>query len=145
MVDRLINKNFFSLLLFLKEHRNNDFYYTENNNRQFIDNEKDLKNLIKISKTIFVLEEKGEILGIILLWIADGNNIKRYFVKMNALNNKVANDLLSVLLWNCDKELYVKLKKDSSLIDIYKRKGFKFKGNRGNELLLCRYTINKEK
>lgn len=136
MVENYNKKHFLSLLEFFKFNFNNDFYITSNNIRNFIKDDKSLKLLLKESKDVRIVEEKGDILGLILLWKSFGNNITRFYVKLSAINKKIADQLLTVLLWNVKDEIYTKIKKDSSLLTIFKNKGFVFSGFRGTEILL---------
>lgn len=140
MVQKYIDKDFLNLLVFLKSNRNSDFYYTKDNIRIFIDSEKKLKTLLKESRNIYLIKEKGDVCGAILIWksFSTLSKTERFFVKINSLDIKVGDKLLTVLLWNFSKELYVKLKKGSSLLDVFKNKGFRFIGDRGKEILLFR-------
>ena len=116
-----------------------NLYFTENNKRIFIDSEKNLKNLIKKSDPSFFCFEEGDVHGIALLWKAEANEIKRYYIKIDADCEESAECLITVLLWNTNKkEIFIKVKKQSFLIPILKSKGFKFYHDRGKELLLRR-------
>lgn len=152
MVEQYKEKHFLDLFLFLKVNRNSDFYYTKDNMRYFIKTEKDLKNFLKEVNNVYVVEDRGDIKGVIALWSSISNNGKRYFVKLNAENNSVSDKLLTVILWNFFKDLYIKIHKDSKFLSIFYNKGFKFAGFRGSnerEFLLYRqktisYNINKK-
>lgn len=143
MIDRFKEGQFVGLLDFLKNNKNSDFYITENNIRCFVNDEKSLRKFLKSSKVVYVKEEAGDIKGIILIWTSLGNDIKRYFVKLNAVSDKIARNLITVLLWNYYDDLYIKIHKDSSYVKILKEKGFNFKGDRGKEILLQKYRTNK--
>jgi hypothetical protein len=143
MIDRFKKQNFIGLLDFLKTHRNSDFYITDQNVRIFANDEKSLKKILHNSNSTFINEEKGNILGVVLVWCSLGNNIKRYFVKLNATNIEVVRNLLTVLLWNYQMELYIKIRKDSPFVNILKEKGFFFVGDRGREILLRKYQTKK--
>jgi hypothetical protein len=139
MIDQYKKRNFIGLLDFLKTNRSSDFYITEQNIRYFANDEKSLNKILNNSKFVYVQEEKGDIIGIVLVWCSIGNNIKRYFVKLNAINGEIARNLLTVLSWNCFNELYIKVRKDSPFVNVLKEKGFNFRGDRGREILLHRY------
>jgi len=136
--------NFCSLLNFIVNERDYDFYFTENNERFYVTDEKSLKRFIKVCRFIYVLEEKGEYQGIIMLWKSTGAGTDRYYLKMRAENDKVANGLITVLLWNTQKEVFAKIRKDSKFFSVLKQKGFRFLGGRGVQVLLSKKS-NKEK
>ena len=147
MIQSLNKVRLLDLVYFLKNNHSTDFYITENNIRKYPSSKKEIKRLLKISKYGYFSEEKDETNGIILVWESIGNNIKRYYVKINAPDKKIANNLLIVLLWNCNKQLYVKLKNTSKLVNIFKDKKFNFCGIRGSkadEILLNRNVFVKE-
>lgn len=145
MVERLQKQYFKDILIFLKENRNPDFYFTDNNIRKYIIEESDLKYLIKTSKYHYCCLDRGDVIGIILVWNSIGNNVSRGFVKLHAINEKIADNLLSVLLWNCKQDLYTKIKKNSKFLNIFRNKNFKFIGDRGKELLLLKSKFSQEK
>jgi len=121
---------------------NSDLYYTKENNRIFVRDIFSLKTLLKESSHVYVQQEKGMYTGLILLWKSVGSNVKRYYVKVVANNNQIANDLLTVLLWNCTLEVFTKVKKNDKLLNVFKRKGFRFAGSRGLQILLNRKPIH---
>jgi|WetSurMetagenome_2_1015567.scaffolds.fasta_scaffold399090_1 hypothetical protein len=115
-----------------------DFYITENNIRQYIKTEGTLKKLIRQATNPYVLFEKGDCVGIILQWKSLGALEPRFYVKLGAINPSIADKLLTNLLWHTNKDLFIKLKKESPLMRIFKNKGFEYRGNRGNEILMYR-------
>lgn len=125
-----------NLTLFIIENSNNDFYITYENKRYTINDFFTLKELIKNSDFIFISED-NEINGIISIWTANGGDKKRKYIKINA-NRNIANKLLTFLLWNINEDLYIKINKNSNLIDILENKGFYFYHDRGQEILLRR-------
>lgn len=146
MIEKFQTKHFLSLLLFLKSHIDEDFYITENNIRKFNFTSSELKKLLnRVFSDIFILEENGDVLGLILVWKSIGGDVKRYFVKLNAVNKEIARHLLTILLWHQKYDLYVKIKKNSKFTELFKEKGFVFKGDRGKEILLFRAHIPKPK
>lgn len=126
------------LVEFLNKNNNYDFYLTKNNSRLYIRDRLTLSLLFKESVDVFIKKEKGDYVGIILLWSSAGGGKKRFFVKLSAGSTSIARDLLTVLLWNAKTELFVKIRKDSPFLQVFKSKGFKFKGGRGVQILLHR-------
>lgn len=135
MVEVYKPKHFSSLLNFIKEYVSDNFYITYNNERKRVTDEITLKKFIKETKSLLIIEEKGDIKGIIGIWKSFGD-IERFYVKLNATDEKIADSLLTVLLWNNRKYLHVKIKKDSIFLKVFKNKGFEFRGDRGSEVLL---------
>ena len=140
-------KNYPWLLELLQFNFDYDFYFTENNSRYYITDEITLKKLFRSSDDIYVTEKDGDYSGIILLWRSKSGMTNRYYVKLVAINTEVAKNLLTALVWNIDKEVFVKIRKNSKFLKVFKSKGFKFKGGRGVQILLKRkrYKSNKEK
>ena len=135
MVEEYKPKHLFNVLDFLRHYRNEDFYITDNNERKVVCDEKTLKKFIKENRSVYIIEDKGDIKGIIGIWKSLGN-VERFYIKLNAVDAKVADDLLTALLWNNRKYLHVKIKKDSNFLKVFKNKAFEFRGDRGREVLL---------
>lgn len=135
MVEEYRPKHFFSLLEFVRTFKSEDFYITDNNERKIVCDENTLKKFIKETRSLLIIEELGDIKGIIGIWKSFGN-VERFYIKLNSINEKVADSLLTVLLWNNRKYLHVKIKKDSNFLKVFKNKGFEFRGDRGREVLL---------
>ena len=121
-----------------------DFYYTYENSRIYISDIHSLKRLIKASTNVYVLEENGEYVGLILLWKSIGGGKERYYIKVKAKTTEIAKQLLTVLVWNTKKEIYAKIRKDNKFLPVFRNKGFKFLGGRGIQILLS-YKPKKEK
>lgn len=121
---------------------NSDLYYTKENNRVFVRDITSLRKLLRDSSHVYVRQEKGMYTGLILLWRSIGSGVKRHYVKVVAKNNKIAKDLLTVLLWNCTLEIFTKVKKNDKLLNVFKEKGFRFVGSRGLQILLNRKPIH---
>lgn len=136
MVEQYKPKIFNSLLSFIKENISEDFYFTENNSRIIIKDENSLKKLLKSCSNINIIEEKGDVLGVIMIWKSVGNNLTRYYIKLNAINDSIADKLISVLLWSKKNDLFVKIRKSSKFYKIFRNNYFNFLGDRGNEVLL---------
>jgi len=131
-------KNFVDLMLLNSEHSSYDFYITENNKRLIIKDDESIKKLFKNVTIAYISENKSIVDGIMLIWQALGGNVKRNYIKFNVLNKKVAENLLTVLLQDYKGKLYIKIKKDSPYLGLFKEKDFIFNHDRGLELLLCR-------
>ena len=141
MIQYYSSKKRIDLLFFVKNNFNEDFYVTINNKRKFVVNSETLNLFLKNSFNVLLNYENGDINGVIGVWKSNGANIERSYVKLLASNYKVAYKLLSVLLWNTKRELFVKIKKNSSFLSLFKEKGFKFFGDRGSEILLKRDKV----
>lgn len=141
-INKRNKKQYYWITEFLANNSSYDFYYTENNSRNYITDEKSVKGLFKNSEYIYYKEENGECVGIILVWIGEGGGKKRFYVKVNALSPKIAKDLLTVILWNSKLDLFVKIRKDSKFLQIFKEKRFKFIRGRGYQILLKRRYKN---
>lgn len=145
MIERFNKKNRIDkieLLDFLSHNFDYDFYVTLDNERYYITDSFSLNKLFKNCEIIYVSRTKGEIDGIILVWKSVGNGVVRSYVKINAINPKIATQLLTILGWNVNLHLFVKIRKDSRFLGSYKSKGFKFRGRRGYQILLERRRNN---
>jgi hypothetical protein len=130
-----------NLLSHFEENTNYDFYYTKDNSRYYITDLISLKNFLKTISTAYIAKEKDDYLGIITVWKGVSDDKVRYYIKLSAKTTKIASDLITVLLWNFNKELYVKIRKDSKFIEAFKQKNFRFIGARGSQILLNRKFI----
>jgi hypothetical protein len=136
MVQPYKKEDFFSLFEYVKNNLDDDFYITNNNLRLPIKDKNSLKIFIKESKNIMIIYDRGDVMGVIGLWKSIGNGICRFYVKQNSCNEKIADQLLTVFLWNNDKDLYLKIKKSSKFYKVFRNKQFNFKGDRGSQTLL---------
>lgn len=132
------------LLNFIMTDFDYDFYYTHDNSRIYISDVHNLKRLIKASSHVYTLEEKGEYVGIIMLWKSIGGGKERYYIKVKANTPDIAKQLITVLVWNTKKEVYAKIRKDNKFLSVFRNKGFKFLGGRGIQILLS-YKPKKER
>jgi hypothetical protein len=85
--------------------------------------------------------DKGRCSGVLSVWKSVGGDKIRYYLKLGALDEKTAEQLLTILLWNFTKDLYVKVRKDNKFLGVLKRKGFRFQAGRGSQVLLYRKYI----
>jgi len=115
-----------------------NLYLTSNNKRQPIRTLGDLKQLFRESSYAIRKEEAGTTRALLFVWKATGVGVNRSYVKIEYETIADADDLLMVLNWNFPKEVYVKLEKQSPLINSFRKKGFKFYHDRDNEVLLLR-------
>ena len=99
-------------------------------------------SLFKNSDNIYIYDD-GEVKGLVLVWRSFGGGKKRRYVKIHAETPDVATKLLTALTWNTDTDLFVKIRKDSSFLQSFKSKGFRFIGGRGIQLLLKRKYYKK--
>jgi len=143
MVEKYSKNDFLSLLDFVRHNSSEDFYVTNNNSRQIIKDDSSVKQFLKECSNIFIVEERGDIIGIIGLWESKGNNLSRFYIKLNSLTDEVADKLLNVFIWNVNKELYAKIKKNSKFYKVFRNNRFNFIGDRGSEVLL--YNPNRKK
>lgn len=124
--------------------KSNDFYFTLNNKRIVINDLSKLKQLLKESyNTFYECSENKK--GIVMIWKSFGGNKERCYVKILADSPQTARDLLTVLLWDYKKDLYVKLRRNSEFFPIFIEKGFEFRGGRGLEVLLITNEAIREK
>ena len=114
-----------------------DFYITKENLRLYIKENTPLlyEGISKGNKIIWSAE------GIILI---DGfaDSFSRKYVKILSENEPNASKLIRFLnLQLTDIELYVKIKKENPILKSFQKQGFRFVGDRGKEILLCRKPI----
>jgi len=132
------NKHFSELIGFLAENNTNDFYVTKENERLVIKDVDSLNALLQSCVDIWIEDNSGSIDGIVAVWEARGGDKVRNYVKLLAIDLTVASNLLKALVYNTNKELFIKIRKDSALLPIFKNYNFKFKNGRGKEILLYR-------
>ena len=128
--------NLQSLLDFIMEEVDFDFYYTLDNTRIYITDIPILKQFLKACRNIYVLQDCGDYLGIVMLWKSVGGGKQRYYIKLKAKNTTIAKHILTVLLWNTKYDIYAKIRKDNKFVSTFRNKGFRFLGGRGIQILL---------
>ena len=110
-----------------------DFYLTKNNLRLFIKENIEIlfESLNKGDKVAYGEE------GIAIVTGFSDNSPRKY---LKLLVNKPSNvqKLLKVIYWNLNCDLWVKIKKNNPLRTILEKNGFRFKGDRGREILFVR-------
>lgn len=117
-----------------------DFYFTQNNERYKVKSKINLLNLLKQSHHIYYIDSENK-KGIIFVWKSFGGEKSRKYIKIIANDLVTAKNLLQMLLWHYSKDLYVKLKKESYYLSVFKEKGFKFVAGRGNEILFVKQNF----
>ena len=114
-----------------------DTYITRNNLRLYIKENIDVvfEGLSKGDKLSYE-ENRGFIL-------IDGYSDKapRKYIKIVTLNDNATNRLLKTLHWHVREDLYVKISKNNPVKRVLERNGFRFAGDRGKQILLCRKYI----
>jgi hypothetical protein len=113
---------------------NRDFYITKNNLRLFIKENLDivLDDLIAGDK-IFYTENS------VVCVVGYADKVNRKYLKIVTDTLSEIPKVLFEVFFNTDCDLYIKLKKDNSLIPVLKEFDFVFFGGRGHEVLL-KYT-----
>ena len=114
-----------------------DFYITKENLRLYIKENTHLLYEGISKKDKIVYGEEG-----ILFIHGFSDQSRRKYVKILSDNAENASKLIRFLnLQLTDIELYVKIKKENPILKSFQTKGFKFVGDRGKEILLCRKPI----
>ena len=110
-----------------------DFYITKNNLRLMLRENTHLlfECLGKNDKIVYGEEGIAFITG----W---SDNSNRKYIKILAKDTSDAEKILEIVNWNLNETLYAKIKKENPILSALQRKGFKFAGDRGKEILLCR-------
>lgn len=111
-----------------------DFYITRDNIRIFIRENKELFfDSFKKGNRIVFNDEYG-------IAFIDGyaDNVKRKYLKVLARDEKSANKLIVRINSEVKEELYCKIKKKNPLLKVLKNNGFRFKGDRGEEVLMVK-------
>ena len=121
----------------------NQIFITKDNKRKTVRTWSDIKSLARESCFAIRKEDKGETTAVLFVWKSNALNVTRNYVKIAYRNLVDADDCLMVLNWNFNKEVYIKLDKNSPLINSFRQKGFKRCHDRGDEVLLCRSANDK--
>lgn len=120
----------------------NVFY--KDGNRIEITNFKTLNALLKNAPYAIYKTDKGVVTALLVIWKSEFNGLKRNYVKFWYDNLKDLEDLLMVLNWNYVPEVYAKIDNKEDLVSCFRKKGFRFCVNRGNEVLLFRSKNEKK-
>ena len=91
---------------------------------------------------LFKCIEKGDKLFInengLAIVVGYSDDAPRKYIKMLARNNEVAETLLKEINESIKEDLFVKIKKNNPLKQVFEKNGYVFKGGRGREILLVR-------
>ena len=121
----------------------NQIFITRDNKRKTVRTWADIKALMRASSFAIRKEDKGETTAVLFVWKSNALNVTRNYVKIAYRDLIDVDDVLMVLNWNFNKEVYIKLDKNSPLINSFRQKGFKRCHDRGDEVLLCRSSNDK--
>ena len=135
-IDTCGYKDYSDLLDFLNNNFSYDFYFSQDNAKVYITDKPSLKALLRNTVCAFGKRERGDYKGIIIVWRSIKEGIKKYYVKINACNDKVAEELITILNWNFGKEMFFRIRNNSKLIEVAKRKGFRFFMEKGPYIIL---------
>lgn len=114
-----------------------DFYITRNNLRLFIkENIELLYECLKKGDKIAYSNKDG-----IAFVTGFSDKSKRKYVKILATDVESADRLLKVVSWHINCDLWAKIKKTNPIKNALIKNNYKFCGDRGKELLLCRKYI----
>lgn len=148
MLRRLKSKDKSNFLSYCLTQKDSDFYITKNNERLFLNDIKICKkvfdDIMKRGDMGFVAEENNVISGLALI-VGYSDKAERKYLKIHADSDTIADKLFKILAWNYEKSLFLKLKADNLFIKVAQHNRFRFIGNRGNEVLLCRNIENTRK
>jgi len=111
-----------------------DFYMTHQNLRLFLKENQELlfDSLEKGNKIIW-----DSTRGLAFITGYHDKISPRKYVKILAMSEEKAEQLLKVVYWHVEENLYAKVKKDSPIRRALQKCGFRFCGDRGKEILLC--------
>jgi hypothetical protein len=121
----------------------NQIFITKDNKRKTVRAWADIKALMRECSFAIRKEDKGETTAVLFVWKSNALNVTRNYVKIAYRDLIDVDDCLMVLNWNFNKEVYIKLDKNSPLINSFRQKGFKRCHDRGDEVLLCRSANDK--
>jgi len=116
-----------------------DFYCTKDNVRiPLRDNPDVLFDYLNKGDVIAYEEDNETGVGLVTGW---SDRSPRKYVKLLTKDEHLASNLLKIINFSANIDLYAKLKKNNPLIKVFQRNGFSFKGDRGSEILLMRQYI----
>jgi len=120
-----------------------DFYVTKDNVRIYLRDNIDIlfKYLKKGDRIVY---EQNNENGLIIVTGWSDKSARKY-VKVLSKDEQLVGDLLKIMNWNVQCDLYVKIKKNNPLLKIFQRNQYQFVGNRGQEVLLMRKYIARPK
>ena len=114
-----------------------DCYITRSNLRLFLrENQDVLFDIIKKGDKVTYEENEG-----LIIVVGYSDKFPRKYIKILTKDESATNRLLKTLHWNIKEDLYCKIKKTNPVKRTLERNGFRWKGDRGKECLLCRTYI----
>ena len=116
----------------------NNLYITKDGKRHKIKTLKDFKYLLKECSFAIRKYTGTSTTGLLLVWKSNYQGVKRNYIKFECDSLHDIDDLLMSLNWSFPREVYIKLDKGSPAIQSFRKKGFRFCTERGNEVLLFR-------
>ena len=124
-----------------------DKYITKDKKRIFLSEykivEKVFNNILKKGDIGLILEEKGAILGLVII-TGYADKFFRKYIKLLSSNYKYNDSFFKYISWNfADKELFIKIKKTNPLVKLANKYHWIFKGNRGEEILFLKPKYKK--
>lgn len=141
MIEKVTTKNEYllvNILEFLNSYEDSDFYFVRDNVRIYVRDVQVLKSLIRESICCYAYLDNGDCKGVIVVWKSYIEDKKKFNLRVNAKNSKIAVDLLTIVLWNYNIELHSKVDKSSKFVESLKFKGFRHVFSKGNKILLER-------
>jgi len=125
------------LVDYLANKGDHDFYFTLDNSRIYITDDKSINNLFKnVTYASYSTKENNECTGVLVVWKSVGGGITRNYIKIASDDYKIGDMLLKELLWNFNGELFAKIRKTSKFVPLFRKFGFRFVGGRGIQILL---------
>ena len=113
-----------------------DFYCTKDNVRiPLRDNPDVLFSYLNKGDVIAYEQDNEKGIGLVTGW---SDRSPRKYVKILTKDEHLAGNLLKIINFNANIDLFAKLKKYNPLIKVFNRNGYIFMGDRGSEILLCR-------
>lgn len=116
-----------------------DFYVTKDNVRIYLRDNSDILFSYLNRGDVIVYDQDNEVgIGLVTGW---SDRSLRKYVKILTKDEHLASNLLKIINWNANIDLYAKLKKNNPLVKIFQQNQYAFIGNRGAEILLMRKYI----
>jgi len=114
-----------------------DFYVTKSNIRIPLRDNIDVfyEDISKGDKVIYDDESESAVAMI----SGYSDNANRKYLKILFKSTEAVSNILKFINWHIQgNDLYIKVKKNNPIIKILQQNNFKFRGNRGQEILMCR-------
>lgn len=140
MIERINKKNNIDVFEFLKNNIDEDFYYTQDNQRIYPYRYKSFRCFLNNSLVSYCYNDK-DIHGVLIVWKSKSNGIERNYLKLISNDYYVGKKLIQLFLWNHNIDLYVKLNKRNKFINLLFFYNFKFFKDRGREILLYKEKV----